>query len=410
MDKDFYAEHGDNFCAAPFSSFYIGQAGRISTCCVSADAVGNIDDNDLESIFNNSVFKNIRAKFLKNEFPYECRNCKNIEDSTQQISSVRNDMNEFAKSEIKKIIKLTKKDGTLIEQKPVWLDLLWSNKCNFACMGCTGDLSSTIAKKYLSAYSIAHDNDNRVFVNHEWSNDTNKKIDYILKHSDSIKFLHLNGGEPFMQEGVYELLDALLKNNLNKKIKIWSHTNGSITTYKGVDIVETYLKHWGDNFEITMSHDCHGEKGEYIRYGLKQNKWLNTFNRLKEKGVKINIQSCYSIFNALSLVELNHWYNENVPDVDRMIYPWQDPFPFTAKFLQIDEELLYLANKELEFLSRWNVKNWDINELKSYLNSSIEKDFSRGKKLFQRSIKQFDLLRKTDFLKTFPELTKIYEN
>lgn len=411
LDKNFYEEHGDKFCAAPFTSFYIGQSGRVSTCCVSADSLGNVNENELEDIFNNETFKKIRSSFLKNQFPYECRNCENIEKSTKQISSVREDMNDFARYNIKKVIKLTKDDGTLTEQHPVWLDLLWSNKCNFACMGCTGDLSSTISKKYNSAYSIVHDNHHRVFANHQWDNDRDKKIDYILKHKDSIKLLHLNGGEPFIQEGIHELLDVLLKNNLQKKIRIWSHTNGSITTYKGIDIVEDYLKHWGDNCHITMSHDCHGDKGEYIRYGLKQKKWLSTFNRLKEQNIKINIQSCYSVFNALSLVELYQWYQENTFGVDLKIYPWQDPFPFTAKFLQIDKQLLHMANEEIALLKNYRNIKWNLDELYSFLNSDTsDKDFSRGKKLFQRSIKQFDILRKTDFLKTFPELINLYEN
>ena len=62
-----------------------------------------------------------------------------------------------------------------------------------------------------------------------WKNDGKKKVQYVLDHADTIKDIHLNGGEPWLAEETYELLDALLKRGLHKKIFIWSHTNGSIT-------------------------------------------------------------------------------------------------------------------------------------------------------------------------------------
>ena len=58
-----------------------------------------------------------------------------------------------------------------------------------------------------------------------------------VKHKNTIKSIHLNGGEPLMQEGFYDLLEQLIKHNATN-IGIWSHTNGSITTYKKKDILQ----------------------------------------------------------------------------------------------------------------------------------------------------------------------------
>jgi organic radical activating enzyme len=410
FSKDPLKKYGSNFCAAPFTSLYEGQFNRISTCCATMDAIGyNNNITPFEDIVNSEAAKEIRRDFLQNRFPEQCNSCSRMESMTGQISPVRQQVNEYGAEQINKAIKNTSKDGTLKTQTPTWLDLLWTNKCNFACMGCNSTLSSTIAQNYNEAYEVVRDLKPGSMPTEEWQNYNDKKIDYILKHQDTINRIHLNGGEPFMQEGVYELLDVLLKHKLHKKIKIWAHTNGSVTTYKGVNIIEKYLIHWKDNCNIIMSHDCHGDRGEYIRFGLKQKKWLNTYNRLHETGIQIDIQTCYSVFNALVLDDLYTWYLDNVKIKNNIsINPWQDPAPFTADFLQIDEELHSKANIQLEKLDKYKFQGWNIQMLKGYLNAPTKR-LPKRKRLFVKSIDKFDKLRNTNFVNTFPELQKLLE-
>jgi len=410
FNKDPLVKYGSNFCAAPFTSLYEGQFNRISTCCATLNPIGvNNSVTSFEDIVNSDEAKSIRKDFLNNQFPKQCNSCAKIESMTGRISDVRKQVNRFGSKQVHAAVKNTLPDGTMVKQTPAWLDLLWTNKCNFACMGCNSTLSSTIAQNYNSAYEIVNGLNIGSMPTEEWQNHNDNKIDYILKHQDTIDRIHLNGGEPFMQEGVYELLEVLLKHKLHKKIKIWAHTNGSVTTYKGINIIDQYLKHWRADCSIDMSHDCHGERGEYIRFGLKQKKWLENYKRFKETGVQIHVQTCYSVFNAVVLEELYHWYLENL-DVNKnvSINPWQDPLPFVASFLQVDKELLAKANAQLDQLQKQKYQGWNVDMLKSFLNSPAE-DLPERSKNFIAGIHKFDNLRKTNFAKTFPELKCLLE-
>ena len=410
FNKDPIKKYGSNFCAAPFTSLYEGQNGRVSTCCATLNPIGYSSSiASLEDIVNSDEAKSIRKDFLNNQFPAQCDSCKKFEDLTGKISSVRSQVNKFAGNKVHRAVKNTKADGTMISQVPVWLDLLWSNKCNFACMGCNSTLSSTIAQKYNSAYETTNGLSLGSMPTESWQNSNDNKIDYILKHSDTIDRIHLNGGEPFMQEGVYELLEVLLKHNLHKKIKIWAHTNGSITTYKGVDIVDKYLKHWRADCNIIMSHDGHGERGEYVRFGLKQKKWLETYNRLYDTGIKVDIQTCYNVFNAVTLEQVYDWYLQNLNIKDNIsINVWNGPDAFTANFLQINGDLLNQANYQLDQIENKLISGWDIQSLRSFLNAPVE-DLIQRQKNFKAGILEFDRLRGTDFAKTFPELKCLLE-
>lgn len=403
-------------CAAPFTSLYEGQFGKVTACCAMADELGSTYTDDLETVVNGEKFKNIRKLFLNNKFPKECISCSKFEEETGQIARLRKDSNRFGESQIKNAIKQTNPDGSMNKQFPVMLDLLWTNKCNFACMGCNGELSSTIALKYNEAFALAHDCNPEDLNSKLWKNNNDNKIDYILKHQDTIKKIHLNGGEPFMQEDVHELLEVMIKHGLHKKISIWSHTNGSISKYKSKNIIEDYLSKWGVKCQVTISHDGHGEQGEYTRYGLKQKKWLNTLDQLHESNINVNIQTCYSVFNALNLVDMYHWYEENtkVRASDRSINPWHDPLPYTAKFLQIDSNLLEKANQQLDEVKRitkFKNSSWDLDHLKAFLNTTeSQEDLNKAKQQFVKSIDKFDEMRNTDFQKTFPELKSFYLN
>lgn len=403
----------DKLCAAPFVSFYTGSNHKVTSCCAMFDPIGFSNKDTFENILNSDTAKRIRKSFLNNKFPKECASCADFERDTGNIAAVRKFSNRLVKD--KSFLDKTLPDGTLYTQTPVFLDLLFSNKCNFACMGCDPTLSSTIADKYSSAYDTVWD---RNIDKKNWHNKSDI-IDYILKYKDSIRLLHFNGGEPFMQEEVHEILDILLKHNLQKQIKIWSHTNGSIKKYKGIDVVEDYLKYWGDNCEISLSHDLHNKKGEYVRYGLVTKKWEENYHRITDADILVNIHTSYNIFNCLHLCEMFHYYTKHLNHKgDMSLSPWQNPLAFSAPMAQADISILEAANDQLNYIEillgtsdgTQNIA-WNTDELRDFLN--IEWDPQKTlhtKERFKKSIQQFDSLRGTDFIETFPELRSLYEN
>lgn len=399
----------NKLCAAPFISFYTGSNHKVTSCCAMYDPIGNSNKDTFENIMNSTTAKRVRKTLMNNEFPPECSACADVEKQTGDIASVRKFSNRLVNNT--DFLNNTTSDGTLIKQTPVFLDLLFSNKCNFACMGCDPTLSSTIADKYTDAYDLVF---NKSYERKNWHNKSDI-IDYILKYKDSIRLIHFNGGEPFMQTEVHEILDVLKKHNLQKQIKIWSHTNGSVKKYKGVDVIEDYLQYWGENCEISLSHDLHYNKGEYVRYGLVTKKWEENFQRITDANIMINIHTSYNIFNCLHLCDLFDYYTKHLNHKgDLSLIPWYNPKPFTAPLAQVNSDILYKANdqlNEMQMILAKGSKNiaWNTRELRNFLNIKWE-DLQEQHNRFKKSINKFDLLRNTNFVETFPELSCLYEN
>jgi len=371
----------NNFCSAPFRGFYQGLDGKISVCCQTPVL---IDNKNYEEVLQDEKIKNLRKKFLKNEIPVECKSC---------TKRVRNETTKLCESD--------NENFKVDEHVPVFLDLLWSNKCNFSCMGCNPRISSSMLK-YKSAVDLV-DPYNNLDANYSWdsSEEQQNRIDFILKHKDTIKSIHLNGGEPLMQEGFYDLLERLIKYNATN-IGIWSHTNGSITTYKKKDILQL-LKQF-DKCKIIMSHDGIGNKGEYVRFGLKQDVWLKNYNRFISENIQVDVQVCYNVFNCLQLEKMADWYEENL-NVKPNLSIWNWPPAYSAQYIKKNKKLYEEAMLILETHGKRFRK---FEYVIDFMKQSLEHDLNEMHWRFSESISEFDKLRGTDFLETFPELEELY--
>jgi len=405
---------GNKMCTAPFNSLYIGQYNRVAHCCVSNDAIGHTNQNKIHEIMDGEYSKNIRKQMLQQKYHEKhCYNCLKFEQSSGKQHPVRNFFKDYPFHRAN-----VKTNGTIKKHEIQFVDLLFSNKCNFACMGCTPELSSTIADNYMDAYKSI--NSSPMYDNYtkggiiNWENNNDDVINFIIEHQDTIKRIHLNGGEPWMQVGVHKLLDKMLEHGLNEKIRLWTHTNGSIRKYKGVNILDDYLKHWGKNCDINLSHDLHYEKGEYVRYGMKTKKWESTLRRIQETEANVSINSSYCIFSALHIVDLYKYYRETINFQGPLgMNMWVGPQPFSAPIAQIDPNIKKQAKLQLKMLADLiehdDNCSWNISALKGFLNTPWdEEEQQKAQVKFRNGIDAFDKARNTNFLQTFPELAGLY--
>jgi len=426
---------GEKFCASPWNSFHEGPQGLVSTCCKTRSPIGYSHKQTFEEMYNSDHAKSVRADFLAGKWPAQCKECWKTEvDGIPAMNRVHGNAMSTLEN-LETLVSATEADGTLHEHKPEWLDLLWTSKCNFACMGCSPELSSTIHNKYRSAYALLDTTAEEEYHSNmtEWENGSTHKVDYVLKHADTIRSIHLNGGEPWMSENTYELLEEMLKRGLNKKIQIWSHTNGSITKgYKGVDIIEDYLVHWGQNAKVTMSNDGFGSVGEYTRYGYRDAKWLETYAKVAATKIEITIQTCWNMFNAPTIHELGEWFVDNCAQTEQQRSGLHD---------RPDGSLTLWANSTLNPNMLWyfpEVKDRAIASLKqcqrsgahpihwkenlprwiNYLEGDSQK--STVSKLYSsndyklltywyKGINEMDRLRSTDLKTSVPALADFYD-
>ena len=56
-----------SFCIDPFIHLATRPLGIVKTCCNTDMHIGNLNDDDLETLWNSEYMKNIRLKMLKGE-------------------------------------------------------------------------------------------------------------------------------------------------------------------------------------------------------------------------------------------------------------------------------------------------------------------------------------------------------
>ena len=419
MTSEVEKKYGESFCCAPWNTVWTGSNGDIKFCCASTDILGNISKNSIEDIYNSPLAKNLRVQFLKGEKPEGCVTCWDKEKGGTSIGHARWLSNNQGQFVIDDSVNHTQDDGTLTKQNLKFVDLIWSNKCNFACIHCVPWLSSTISLNYKDVFSIWLNKDDRsTFEKSKDSQEINNinKLEFILKNSHSLEEIHFNGGEPFLQTETFSLIEELLKLPHHKNIKLWFHTNGSIRTYKNVDIVDDYLTKWQGKCQIVMSHDHYGDRGEYFRYGYSEEKWLENFWRFIDIGIETSIDTSLTLFNALTLKDLFTWYEKQgileyaYPSLNYVHSPEIWNFQNLGYVADLKRELkLSLINTGVKVVRPKMYEDWYLNIQNCLELLNYDYDYAIFKKDFVRAIHALDIKRNTKFLEVYPELNNIYE-
>ena len=367
-------------CPAPINSRWFGSDGTVKACCVSDSVWGNLNYQDLSEIENSPAKQQQVFWLSQNIAPKECNFC------------VKTDLDNKYNP-----IGFSKRFGK--KPKIKFMDLSWSNRCNFACVHCVPRLSSTIQKQYKDIWPIITGNDDDFDKDFTDNNANRQKLKYILD-TPSIELIHLNGGEPLLQPETWELLEKL-KVQKREHTKIWLHTNGSVQSYKGVDLLE-YLKGWKGPVHITMSHDHYGARGEWFRYGYRDDIWLETFQRWSSAKIKITVQTTVNVLNILTLDELWQWYDScGVLDHADLSFS-----------LAVDPAVWSIYNLPSEYLKsvlgsykfpQLHSNNWNY-QIRKLLKNIHQTNATN----FKSAVDALDKKRKTNFLDCFPELTDLY--
>lgn len=368
-------------CLAPFNSIFQNYDGATSVCC---HRPVEITGKTLHESMHDEKLQAIRRSFAKGETPPECQLCPK-------------QMREYHTENISKNI-----ESISLENKftPVAVDFFWSNKCNFACLGCDSYKSSTIDQNFREIYDIIdHQRDVP-----EIGYNKQDRFNYILENSDSIRILHLSSsGEPWIEDNIYELLELLVEHKLFD-IQIATHTNGSILNYKNKSMIEL-LENWGSNATVIMSNDGTGERGEYVRYGYRDKMWLRTYNKLKESSINVYVHYCMNLFNIMYLREDAKWFKDNCSGTDILMRYWEFPELLTSKFLKYWNSLYDESIKSFNYSKSYYK---DSVYAETYLNTIVEGNSFKDDYLkFSSFIKKIDEKRNTDFIETFPKLNEM---
>tara|TARA_B110000285_G_C15125825_1_gene620184 strand:- start:514 stop:1800 length:1287 start_codon:yes stop_codon:yes gene_type:complete len=264
-----------SFCSALWTSIFQNPDGMVAPCCVwdsdtNQHGLGNVNKSTLSEIFKSPTVLKLKEKMLSGETLNECNFCNKLETDIPGTDGSRRFFNDNFFESI---------DWDSSDTKFLYWDLRISNLCNFKCRMCYHDLSSAW---YDDAIELSNKlphlrTPTKKIIK---LNDKSKFWNELETHYEHVQSIYFAGGEPFMNEHHFKILQDLIDRGLNKSIKLIVNTNLSTIVFKKKSILD-YYKHF-NYIVFGFSIDGSYKIGEYIRSGLDYKKWKENVKQFVE--------------------------------------------------------------------------------------------------------------------------------
>lgn len=264
------------FCPYPFNTLFLGSDSGVKPCCSALTELGFLNKNDIESILQGDLARDVRRSILNEQWHPICHQCKEIEDMGGR--SERSTSLEYGYEKWEKI---------QLDEKyfiPEKIDLRWTNTCNLACNYCYEYFSSQWANiKGVKVNTLDQNNEESLFF-------------FIEKHKDTIENINLLGGEPFLQKQNQRLIEMLP----NRRYYVLTNLAVPLETNKiAQNILSEPFAAFGVSFETI------GKRFEYVRHNAKWSQFTRNIEYIKEANdkIKLNAHPLYCTYSAFNLVE-----------------------------------------------------------------------------------------------------------
>lgn len=313
-------------CYAPNNNMHFQTNGDVTSCSFNKKLViGNVNDNSLKEIWNSNNAIEIR----KNMADYDlnkCHSCKMAFSYENYSSFPPTKYDLFSEDH---------------SDYPTQMSFEISNLCNYECIMCNEDLSSSIRKSK-----------NLPPLKNVYPDSFLEQLSEFIPHLKVATFI---GGEPLLIKSYFAIWDQILKSNKDCIIHI--QTNGSVLTSKFLRYLES------GQFEIGVSLDALDKKVfEKIRINSKFEEVIENVNTLiqyyKKGKIGMNINFCLMNNNWEQLPKMLSYCNEN--NISLKIIQIDSPFNFDIKHMSYN----FIVNV---------VNTLQSFQIKPYSNTVIEK-------------------------------------
>ena len=300
----------NQFCVLPWVSLETSPIGTVRPCCLAEDELVddagekfNLATAKFSTIQNSDSMRKLRQEFIDRKQPQTCRKC------FREERSGRTSKRMHTLDRLKHMIPDT--DWTVDAKPLMFLDLKLGNICNLKCRICGSWSSSTFATEELNNLSANMDRK----TNHHyqmlrqgaWPRENLSFWTEINQVVDQIKYIEFTGGEPFMIQEHFNMLQGLVDRGIAGNIEIHYNTNG--TQYpEGAEKIWSHFK----LVEIAFSIDDVGARFEYQRSNAVWSEVaanIARFKQLRDQYANICLQVCstVNVFNVYYLEELAQW-------------------------------------------------------------------------------------------------------
>lgn len=388
------------FCILPWIHFYANPDGTVLPCCIGDHRLplGNVQKNSIIEIWNNNQYKEMRLNMLSGNRCKECTSCYQSEDAG--VNSFRQSVNKDY-AEFFNFADETNSDGSLDTMKLKYLDIRWSNICNFKCRSCSSTYSSSWATE-----DNKQGQNKSVFI-FSGGNNNDLLYEQIKPYISEVKEIYFAGGEPLLMDKHYDILKHLIDID-NTDIKIRYNTNLSSLAFKNISVIDLWKKF--SNVHLNVSLDSWGDRAEYIREGTEWKTIIDNINTVKTNcpHIHLGVSSVISAFNVYTLPEFTDYLLDNQLFEASSISFYNLIHPNFYSFDIFDAETKTGIIKKLSERKYNNNTRSRINNVIRQLESSTTNDELRRQ--FKDQTDHYDAIRNKRFIDTFPELKDFYEN
>jgi organic radical activating enzyme len=356
----------------------------------------NLATAEFGAVQNSHYMRRLRQEFIDQKQPATCRKC------FREERSGRTSKRMHTLDRLKHMI--PPQDWT-IDAKPLqFLDLKLGNICNLKCRICGSWSSSTFATEELA--NLGPDDDKksnhhyRMLKQGAWPRENQQFWNEITTVTDQIQYIEFTGGEPFMIQEHFDMLQGLVDRGVAGNIEIHYNTNGT----QWPEQAEAIWRHF-KIVEIAFSIDDVGARFEYQRSNAVWTEVVANiakFRELRGRNKNIQLQICCTInvFNVYYLEEVANWIVQQGMD---FIY-WNmmhDAFYFSISSLP--EQAKQAITEQLRTAQVPNKVKQEFDRVVDFMNNGVGLDGFQ----MRREIGNLDRRRGQNLAIVEPELADL---
>jgi organic radical activating enzyme len=409
------------------------------------------------ALHNSKVKKMARKEMLENKRPSECSYCWNVEDNSTSFSDrVFKSSEPWSEPYFDEISKSDWRDNF----NPKYVEVSFSNTCNFKCAYCGPEYSSkwmeeindhgpyklsfdyngTQRMEERNTKPYKHSEDNP-YVNSfwEWFPDLYKSMDTF----------RITGGEPLLSKDTWKVLDFILETNEpNRNLKLSINSNLGVPD----NLIDRLIEKLDDIIRnnlvkeiiIFTSCDGYGIQSEYTRYGMNFEKLFKNIDKVLTSLPKVTIvvMSTFNIFSVFSYEDLirkihelkikhfnphRYWSSSIILDTSYLRQPSFMSFRLLKGYISedfFDRWIKYMkfnsTYRSLNFLQMQNVKDVGFSTQEIEKVSRLKDIFTSDQNLndsellqhkidLNTFVKQYETRRGLKVLEVYPELESFFE-
>ena len=363
----------------------------------------------MNEIWNGERMRNIRKDMLAGNRVKHCRRCYEIEEAGGVSKRLK------ANVEHSHLLKTAKRatgiDGSYGSFESLeYLELRFSNICNFRCRTCGPEFSTAWTKE---AVALGYPKEKAGLL---VPAESERLFQMLVPLLPTLKKIYFVGGEPLATPENYKVCDLLIEKG-RSDIVLTYDTNFSKLEHGE----KSALKQWKffEYVEVCASLDGFAKQGEYIRKGLSWLTFLENRQRLHSQcpHVHFRLKTTVSILNAFhvldllktliesDLVEADGWYANLVSSPKRYCIR---ALPEDYKKKLEDDYNEFISQFVIPTLGKDRSLNI-IHQLQKILRFSKGAGHPEDLNSFVRITKTLDRMRRENFLELFPEYRGLYQ-